>query len=101
MHTYAKQCDKSLKQQIDVVAEYYAHKIQPQRIAYRTGIDLELVTQLINGENHQRLFKALLSRHKKARRDQRLKKSLRHRGITQSDLQDKIEQEYQQSLVDS
>ena len=97
---YAKQCDKPLKHQIDVVAEFHAHKIHPQRIAYRTGVDIQLVTQLIDGESHQRLFKALLARHKRSRRDQRLKNSLRHRGITQSELQDKIELEYQQSLLE-
>lgn len=96
----AKQCDKPLRDQIDVVAEFHAYRIHPNRIAYRTGIDPELVTQLVNGEAHQRLFNALLARHRKARRDQRLRQSLRHKGITQSDLQDQIEQEYLQSLTD-
>ena len=98
MTTYAKHCKKPLKAQIDVVAEFHAHRIHPDRIAYRTGVDIQLVHQLINGESHQQLFKALLTRHKKARRDQRLKKSLRHKGIKQAELQDKIEQEYHLSL---
>jgi hypothetical protein len=98
--SYAKTSTKSLKEQIDVVAEFYAHKIPPLRIAYRTGVDIELVTQLVTGSSHQRLFNRLLARHKKARRDQRLKKSLRHKGIAQATLQDKIEQEYQASLKD-
>lgn len=95
---YSKTSEKSLREQIDVVAEFHAHKIQPQRIAYRTGIALTLVQGLINGEQHQQLFKYRLAAHRKRRRDQRLKQSRRIKGIAQADLQDQIEQEYQQSL---
>ncbi len=98
---YAKSCDKPLKEQISVVAEFHAYKIQPRRIAFRTGIDLELVTQLVNGENHQRLFKAMLARHRKARRDQRLQKSLRHKGIAQAGLQEQTEEEHSESLKEN
>ena len=86
---------KPLQEQISVVAEFHAHKIQPVRIAYRTGIDLELVQQLINGESYQRLFTALLARHRKNRRDQRLQQSLRKKGIARTALQAQIEREYQ------
>ena len=96
---YAKVSEKNLRQQIDVVAEFHAYKIHPQRIAYRTGIELQLVTELINGDSHQRLFKASLARHRKARRDQRLQKSFRKKGIAQAELQDKIEQDYQASIT--
>ena len=96
---YAKTSEKTLKQQVSVVAEFHAHRITPQRIAYRTGIELGLVTQLINGESHQRLFKMFLARHRKARRDQRLHKSLRKKGIAQSELQDKIELDYKESIT--
>lgn len=98
---YSKTCSKPLLEQIDVVAEFYAHKIQPQRIAYRTGIELELVQGLINGDKHNRLFKQRLAAHRKQRRDQRLQQSRRIRGIAQADLQDHIEKEYQQSLIDT
>jgi hypothetical protein len=93
-----KRSQKSLQQQIDVVAEFHAHKIAPDRIAVRTGIELQLVTELVGGESHQRLFTALVARHRRARRDQRLKKSLRKKGIGQAELQDQIEQEYNESL---
>ncbi|MFA7553795.1 MAG: hypothetical protein WCY88_06060 [Spongiibacteraceae bacterium] len=95
---YAKACDKPLNEQINVVAEFYAHNIHPQRIAYRTGVSLTLVTQLVTGESHPKLFKALLAKHKRSRRDQRLKQSLRNKGIAQSALQDQIEQEYKDSI---
>ncbi|MGK0500753.1 MAG: hypothetical protein ACJAYG_002407 [Oceanicoccus sp.] len=92
--SYAKKCNKPLREQISIVAEFHAHKIAPQRIAYRTGVELELVMQLVREENHQRLFKHLLAQHRRARRDLRLKKSLRLKGIAQADLQDKIEEDY-------
>ena len=97
---YAKQSSKSLREKIDVVAHFHAYKIRPERIAYRTGIEIELVTQLINGEDHQQLFKRLLATHRKNRRDQRLKQSLRTRGIAQAEMQDNIEKEYVASLIE-
>jgi hypothetical protein len=97
---YSKSSNKTLQQQIDVVAHFHAYKIRPERIAFRTGINLELVNQLIEGDDHQRLFKALLARHRRRRRDQRLQKSKRIKGIAQADLQDQIEKEYIDSLVE-
>lgn len=94
----AKTCTKPLREQIDVVAEFHAHKISAERIAYRTGIELQLVRELIEGQSHQRQFKQALAAHRRARRDQRLRQSLRYRGIAQADLQDRIEREYQQSI---
>ncbi len=95
-----KVSEKTLREQISVVAEFHAHKILPKRIAYRTGIDFELVQQLINGNNHQRLFKAQLALHRKSRRDQRLQKSLRKKGIAQATLQDQIEREFQETMAE-
>lgn len=100
LSAYAKVCNKPLTQQIRVVAEFYAHKIHPVRIAYRTGIELNFVRQLVNGDIHQRLFQSLLASQRKARRDQRLKQSLRKKGIAQAELQQQIEQEYTNSLVE-
>jgi hypothetical protein len=100
LNDYSKTSSKSLHQQIDVVAQFHAHKIHPQRIAYRTGIDIELVNQLVDGNAHAPRFKALVAKHRKNRRDQRLKKSLRLKGIAQSDLQDEIESEYIQSVIE-
>jgi hypothetical protein len=97
---YSKSSNKTLQQQIDVVAHFHAYKIRPERIAFRTGINLELVNQLIKGDGHQRLFKALLARHRRSRRDQRLQKSRRIKGIAQAELQDQIEKEYIDSLVE-
>lgn len=97
---YAKASHKTLQQKIDVVAQFHAHKIRAERIAYRTGIDIELVAGLVAGDSHQRLFKALLARHRKNRRDQRLQQSRRVKGIAQAELQDQIEKDYINSLVE-
>ena len=95
----AKVSDKTLHEQIGVVAEFHAHKIQPTRIAYRTGIDLALVQQLINGDSHQQVFRVLLARYRTARRDQRLQQSLRQKGIARASLQEQIEQEYRDAMA--
>ena len=98
---YAKKTEKDLKQQIDVVAEFHANKISALRIAYRTGVDIELVTELVSGKAHQRLFNRLLAKHRSNRRNLRLKKSRRIKGIAQATLQDQIEQEYDESTATS
>lgn len=95
---YAKHCDKTEPQQVDVVAQFHAYKISPNRIAYRTGIALDFVEALVAGESHPRLFKHCLTRHKKARREQRLNKSLRLKGAQQLEQQVKIENEF---IIDS
>lgn len=95
---YAKISEKTLNQQIDVVAEFYAHKIAAQRIAYRTGVKLELVVQLINGDSHPQLFKRLLALHRRKRRDSLIKRSYKTKGIAQASLQDKIELEYSSTV---
>lgn len=98
MTSKQKTTSKSLHQQIDVVAEFHAHRIPAQRIAFRTGIDMTLVESLLAGTAHQARFKYLLARHRRKRRDQRIKKSLRIKGIAQASLQDTIEEEYQESI---
>ena len=100
MNPYSKISHKTLREKIDVVAEYHAHKIRPERIAYRTGIELELVMDLLSGSSkQQRLFDFLLARHRRTRRDQRLKQSRRIKGIAQATLQEQIEQEYRETVA--
>lgn len=86
-----KQCNKSLDEQIEVVAEFHAHRIAPIRIAYRTGIDIELVKGLLAGEVKPALFNYLLKQAKIKRRDQRLKASLRYKGAQRRSIQAKID----------
>ena len=37
-----------------IVAEFHAHKIRPSRIAYRVGIDIAFIEELIAGETEPR-----------------------------------------------
>jgi hypothetical protein len=88
---YAKKTEKSEREQLDVVAQFHAHRIAPVRIAYRTGIELDFVKALLAGELHPQLFNARVEWHRKARRAQRLKASLRKKGTAQLELQQRIE----------
>ena len=89
-----KQCVKSLNEQIEVVAEFHAHKIAPERIAYRTGVELQLIQDLVAGEYKPRLFKHLLKQAKLRRREQRLQASLRLKGTARTSKQAAIETEF-------
>ena len=88
-----KQCLKPLNEQIEVVAEFHAHKIAPERIAYRTGVDLNLISQLLAGEFKPQLFNRLLKQAKLRRREQRLKASMRLKGTARTSQQAVIENE--------
>lgn len=95
---YSKLCTHTAQQQVHIVAEYHVHKIKPKRIAYRTGIDIALVEELIGGKSQQQLFKRLLAHYRQRRRDLRLKHSLKRKGIAQASLQEEIESEYRSSV---
>lgn len=95
---YSRVCLHTLEQQIDIVALFHANRIKPARIAYRVGIDLDLIEKLIGNKVHQKQFKYLLARHRKNRRSQRLKDSTKIVGIGQAEMQTLIEKEYSESL---
>jgi len=94
---YSRVCHHTLEQQIDIVALFHANRIKPARIAYRVGIDLDLIERLINGSVYQQQFKYLLAKHRKERRNQRMKASKKIVGIRQAELQVQIEKEFQES----
>jgi hypothetical protein len=88
---YSKVCDYSEQQQIHLVAEFHAHRISPARIAYRTGIDIAFVRDLLSGEAYPKMFKVLLAQYRRNRRDQRLQQSLKLKGSARYHLQQGIE----------
>lgn len=96
---YSCECSHSLQEQLHIVAEFYVHKIPANRIAYRIGIDLALIEDLLAGRAHPKLFKALLAHYRKNRRAQRLKDSTKIKGIAQAEQQEQIEKEYLASLM--
>ncbi len=94
---YSRECNYPIEQQIRIVAEFYVHKIRPSRIAYRMGIDIDLIEKLIAGESHQAVFNEMVSYYRKNRRQQRLNASLRIKGTARVELQKEIEQEFIQA----
>lgn len=91
---YIRDCDYTEEQQIRIVAEFHANRIKPTRIAYRTGIDIQFVKQLLGGELHPQLFKRLLAGYRRSRRSQRLNASMKYSGAERFELQKQIEDEY-------
>jgi hypothetical protein len=93
---YSRECTHSREQQIRIVAEFHAHKIRPSRIAYRVGIDIAFIEELIAGETEQEYFEQLVKHFRKGRYKQRLKDATRSSGVARYELQQKIEREYEQ-----
>ena len=94
---YSRVCAYPLEQQVRIVAEFYVHKIRPSRIAYRMGIDIDLIEKLIAGEAHQDAFKEMVNYYRKNRRSQRLQQSQKIRGSAQVELQEEIEREFSEN----
>lgn len=95
---YSCPCRYSLPEQMHLVAEFSAHKIVPERIAYRTGIDIDFIRALQDGCYEPERYQALSNFYRAKRRDERLQKSLRKNGMEQSQLQEKIIEEYRKDI---
>lgn len=91
---YSRQCTHSREQQIHIVAEYHAHKIRPSRIAYRVGIDIAFIEELIAGEVEPGRFAQLVTRYRKGRYQQRLRETQKRTGVARYEMQQKIEREF-------
>lgn len=89
-----KQCEKTLQEQIKVVAEFHAYKIRAERIAYRTGIDLSLVQRLLNGSYEPDYFKHCVNQSRLERRQRRLQSSLAKKGAERRSIQEKIDADF-------
>lgn len=94
---YSRPCAYPLEQQIRIVAEFYVHKIRPSRIAYRMGIDIDLIEKLIACEAHQEAFREMVDYYRKNRRNQRLQQSRKIKGSAQVELQVEIEREFSET----
>lgn len=94
---YSRECHYPLEQQIRIVAEFHAHRIRPSRIAYRMGIDIDLIEKLIAGEIHQAAFEEMLAYYRKNRRNQRLQEALQLRGSARVEKQALVEKEYREA----
>lgn len=95
---YSRECLHSREEQIHIVAEFHAHKIRPSRIAYRVGIDIAFIEELIAGEIEQDRFPRLVSRYRRQRFQQRLRDSSSRKGVARYEQEQKIEREFHQEI---
>jgi hypothetical protein len=93
---YSRECTYSREQQMQIVAEFHAHKIRPSRIAYRVGIDIAFIEALIAGETEAERFAYLVKHYRSRRHQERLRESGRRSGIARYELQQQIEREFAQ-----
>ena len=93
---YSRVCEYSREQQIHIVAEYHANKIRPSRIAYRVGIDIAFIEELIAGEVEADRFPRLVTYYRRQRYQQRMDSARRKQGGAQYEAQQRIEKEFQQ-----
>jgi len=95
---YSRECTHSRDEQIHIVAEFHAHKIRPSRIAYRVGIDIAFIEELIAGEVETEHFPRLVSYYRKQRYQKRLNDTSARKGIGRYEMQQKIEREFKQEV---
>ncbi|MFK7830062.1 MAG: hypothetical protein AB8B57_09815 [Congregibacter sp.] len=92
---YSRPCTLNRDEQIEVVAQFHANHIRPNRIAYRMGVDIALVEALIAGEEEPQRFAALVDHYRRHRYRERMRKTARHRGTGRYELQQQIEKDFQ------
>lgn len=95
---YSRECTHSREQQIHIVAEFHAHKIRPSRIAYRVGIDIAFIEELIAGEIEAERFPRLVAHYRRQRYQQRMRDSNARSGISRYEQQQRIEREFRQEI---
>ena len=93
---YSRVCTHSREEQIHIVAEFHAHKIRPSRIAYRVGIDIAFIEELIAGEIEKERFPRLVARYRRQRYAQRMNQSAASKGVSRYEQEQRIEREYLQ-----
>jgi hypothetical protein len=93
---YSRECTHSREQQMHIVAEFHAHKIRPSRIAYRVGIDIAFIEELIAGETEPQRFAQLVKHYRTGRYQQRLQETQVKTGAARYEQQQKIEREFTQ-----
>ncbi len=92
---YSRVCTHSREEQIHIVALFHANKIRPSRIAYRVGIDIAFIEQLIAGEIEQERFPRLVASYRRQRFQDRMRATQGERAGSRYELQRTIELEFQ------
>ncbi len=93
---YSCRCSHSREEQVHIVALFHANKIRPSRIAYRVGIDIAFIEQLIAGEIEQERFPRLVAQYRRQRYQERMRATGRQRAGSRYESQQRIEREFQQ-----
>lgn len=96
---YSCVCTLGEEEQLQVVAQFHANQIRPNRIAYRMGIDIAFIEALIAGEVEAEKFNELVQRYRKQRYRDRLRKSRKRSGTGRYELQQQIEKEHQEETL--
>jgi len=92
---YSCTCTLAEAKQIELVAEFHAHRIRPTRIAYRLGIDIALIDALLAGERDVEHFTALVQHFRQRRLRQRLRDAERIKGQAAYEQRRLAQQEYE------
>ncbi|MEM9150837.1 MAG: hypothetical protein AAGB19_10335 [Cyanobacteria bacterium P01_F01_bin.3] len=95
---YSRECTHSREEQIHIVAEFHAHKIRPSRIAYRVGIDIAFIEELLAGEVEADRFPKLVAHYRRMRYQQRMRDSRSRSGVSRYEMEQRIEREFEQEL---
>ena len=95
---YSRECSHSREEQIHIVAEFHAHKIRPSRIAYRVGIDIAFIEELIAGETEAERFPRLVAHYRRQRYQQRMRESTVRSGVARYELEQQIEREFRREV---
>ena len=93
---YSRECTYSREEQMHIVAEFHAHKIRPSRIAYRVGIDIAFIEELIAGESEPELFPRLVAHYRRQRFQQRMRDTNTRAAISRYEQQQRIELEFRE-----
>ena len=65
---------------MELVAEFYVHRIRPSRIAYRLGIDIAQVEAWLSGEQDAGRFQRLIAAHRHRKYQLQIRRAERLRG---------------------
>ena len=92
---YSRTCDLPESRQIELVAEFHAHKVRPNRIAYRLGIDIALIEALLAGERDTERFAALVRHYRRQRFHDRVRAADTLHGQRSYELRQRASQDFE------
>lgn len=95
---YSRLCELDREAQIRAVAQFHAHRIKPNRIAYRMGIDIAFIEALIAGEVEKERFANLVDHYRRQRYRDRIRESSAQSGSRRFEVQQEIERDFRRDL---